>query len=76
MKTILIASIIGVSFLSPKAEAESLEKILGAIAGYQLGNSVGDGDGRKAARVAGAVLGYRYGDRVLNDEPNVVYLSS
>ena len=46
MKTILIASIIGVSFLSPKAEAESLEKILGAIAGYQLGNSVGDGDGR------------------------------
>ncbi len=76
MKTILIASIIGVSFLSPKAEAESLEKILGAIAGYQLGNSVGDGDGRKAARVAGAVLGYRYGDRVLNDEPNVVYHSS
>lgn len=76
MKSILIAGVVGISLLTPRAEAESLEKILGAVAGYHLGNSVGNGDGRKAARVAGAVLGYRYGDRVLNDEPNVVYHST
>lgn len=76
MKGILIASVIGIALLSPKADAQSLEQVLGAIAGYQLGNSVGDGDGRKAARVIGAVVGYRMGDRVLNDEPNVVYHSN
>jgi len=32
--------------------------LLGAIAGGVLGNSVGDGDGRKAATIAGAVIGY------------------
>lgn len=74
MKGILAVSVLGIALLSPKADAQSLEQVLGAIAGYQLGNSVGDGDGRKAARVIGAVVGYRMGERVLNNnEPQVVY---
>lgn len=68
-----VAAALSIAFLAPKAEAQELSNILGAIAGYHLGNSIGDGDGRKAARVAGAVLGYRYGDRILNDSSNSYY---
>jgi hypothetical protein len=73
MKNILIVGALACALLSPKAEAQSMEDILGAIAGYQLGNSVGDGDGRKAARVVGAVLGYRYGEQVLNNNSDITY---
>jgi len=38
--------------------------LIGAIAGGVLGNSVGDGDGRKAATVLGAVLGGTIGNNV------------
>ncbi len=38
--------------------------ILGAIVGGVLGNTVGKGDGRKAATVAGAVAGGAIGNRV------------
>lgn len=38
--------------------------LLGAIAGGVLGNSVGDGDGRKAATVIGAVLGGTIGNNI------------
>lgn len=67
MKTILATVIVGLSFIgSSTASAQSLEQILGAVAGYQLGNSIGDGDGRRAARVIGATIGYRYGDALLD----------
>ena len=68
MKTILAAMIVGLSFIgSSTASAQSLEQILGAVAGYHLGNSIGDGDGRRAARVIGAIIGYRMGERVLSE---------
>ncbi|HET7930042.1 MAG TPA: glycine zipper 2TM domain-containing protein, partial [Rhodanobacteraceae bacterium] len=38
--------------------------VLGAIVGGVLGNTVGKGDGRKAATVAGAVAGGAIGNRV------------
>jgi uncharacterized protein YcfJ len=38
--------------------------VIGAIAGGVLGNSVGDGDGRKAATVLGAVLGGAIGNGI------------
>lgn len=38
--------------------------ILGAIVGGVLGNTIGKGDGRKAATVAGAVAGGAIGNRV------------
>lgn len=38
--------------------------LIGAIAGGVLGNSVGDGDGRKAATVIGAVLGGTIGNNI------------
>ena len=50
------------------AQAQSVEQVLGAVAGYHLGNSVGDGDGRRAARVVGAVVGYRLGGQILNPQ--------
>lgn len=69
MKTILAAMIVGLSFIgSSAASAQSLEQILGAVAGYHLGNSIGDGDGRRAARVVGATLGYRYGEVILDKD--------
>jgi uncharacterized protein YcfJ len=46
-------------------QAQTVEQMLGAVAGYHLGNSVGDGDGRRAARVVGAVIGYRLGGQAL-----------
>lgn len=49
-------------------EEDYSNQLLGAIAGYYLGNSVGDGDGRKAARVIGAVIGWRYGNEILGEE--------
>jgi len=68
MKTILIASMLGFMLLSPKADAQSTEQVLGAIAGGALGNTIGDGDGRKAATVLGAIIGYRHGERILNGQ--------
>ena len=47
-------------------EGPSTEQVLGAIAGGALGNTIGDGDGKKAATVIGAIIGYRMGERVLN----------
>ena len=47
-------------------QGPSSEQLLGAIAGGALGNTIGDGDGRKAATVIGAIIGYRMGERVLN----------
>jgi uncharacterized protein YcfJ len=45
--------------------------VLGAIVGGVLGNTVGKGDGRKAATVAGAVAGGAIGNRVsaAHDQP-------
>lgn len=69
MKTAITSLVIGLSFLAPQAaSAQSLEQILGAVAGYHLGNSIGDGDGRRAARVVGATLGYRYGEVLLDKD--------
>jgi hypothetical protein len=69
MKTILAAMIVGLSIIgSSTASAQSLEQIVGAVAGYHLGNSIGDGDGRRAARVIGATLGYRYGEVILDKD--------
>jgi uncharacterized protein YcfJ len=59
-----VAALIGAS----SAQAQTVEQVLGAVAGYHLGNSVGDGDGRRAARVVGAVVGYRLGGQVLNPQ--------
>jgi len=64
--SLALAAAIGIT-LTPIAIAQnSEEQILGAIAGYYLGNSIGDGDGRRAARVLGAVIGYRYGENILS----------
>ena len=69
MKTAITSLVIGLSFLAPQtASAQNLEQILGAVAGYHLGNSIGDGDGRRAARVVGATLGYRYGEVLLDKD--------
>lgn len=61
------AALVGTS----SVQAQSVEQMLGAVAGYHLGNSVGDGDGRRAARVVGAVIGYRLGGQVLNSHGTV-----
>ncbi|CAM5226599.1 glycine zipper 2TM domain-containing protein [Rhodanobacter lindaniclasticus] len=42
----------------------TLGAIIGAVAGGVLGNTVGKGDGRKAATVAGAVAGGMVGNQV------------
>lgn len=48
----------------PRGQTTGGGAILGAIAGGVLGNSVGDGDGRKAATVIGAVLGGTIGNNI------------
>jgi len=65
MKDILIVTVVAISLFLPKANAQSTEEVLGAIAGAALGSTIGDGDGRKAATVIGAIIGYRMGERVL-----------
>lgn len=47
-----------------RAQTSGGGALLGAIAGGVLGNSVGDGDGRKAATVIGAVLGGSIGNNI------------
>jgi len=42
--------------------------VLGAIVGGVLGNTVGKGDGRRAATVAGAVVGGAVGNNVAQDD--------
>ncbi|WP_290781911.1 glycine zipper 2TM domain-containing protein [Arenimonas sp.] len=49
---------------APRAQTTGGGALLGAIAGGVLGNSVGDGDGRKAATVIGAVLGGSIGNNI------------
>lgn len=49
---------------APRGQTTGGGAILGAIAGGVLGNSVGDGDGRKAATVIGAVLGGTIGNNI------------
>jgi uncharacterized protein YcfJ len=66
MKKILLVTALLFSSVANAQSIEDEEKILGAIAGGVLGNTIGDGDGRKAATVFGAVLGYRYGDILLD----------
>ena len=51
----------------------STEKILGAIAGGTLGNTIGDGDGRKAAIVLGAIIGYRNGEVIFGESTKDTY---
>lgn len=47
-----------------RAQTSGGGALIGAIAGGVLGNSVGDGDGRKAATVIGAVLGGTIGNNI------------
>jgi uncharacterized protein YcfJ len=49
---------------APRAQTSGSGALIGAIAGGVLGNSVGDGDGRKAATVIGAVLGGTIGNNI------------
>jgi uncharacterized protein YcfJ len=49
---------------APRAQTSGGGALIGAIAGGVLGNSVGDGDGRKAATVIGAVLGGTIGNNI------------
>jgi uncharacterized protein YcfJ len=46
--------------------------IVGGVAGGLLGNQVGRGHGREAATAAGAVVGALTGDRLTNNQPQVV----
>jgi uncharacterized protein YcfJ len=46
--------------------------IIGGIAGGILGNQVGGGNGRTAATAAGAIVGAITGDRMENNNNNVV----
>jgi len=46
--------------------------IVGGVAGGLLGNQVGRGHGREAATAAGAVVGALTGDRIANNQPQVV----
>jgi uncharacterized protein YcfJ len=46
--------------------------IVGGLAGGVLGNQVGRGHGREAATAAGAVIGALTGDRLANDQPQVI----
>lgn len=46
--------------------------LLGAVIGGVLGNTVGGGDGRKAATVAGAVVGGVVGNRVASRDDRIV----
>ena len=76
-KSILATTVVLlIGFGSVSANAQSSEEqILGAIAGYYLGNSIGDGDGRRAARVIGAILGYRHGEQILNPRDRRQFMS-
>ena len=49
---------------APRGQTSGGGALIGAIAGGVLGNSVGDGDGRKAATVIGAVLGGTIGNNI------------
>ncbi len=49
---------------APRGQTTGGGALIGAIAGGVLGNSVGDGDGRKAATVIGAVLGGTIGNNI------------
>lgn len=68
MKTLLATSLLLVSSIAVAQENPSAEQILGAIAGGAIGNSIGDGDGRKAATVVGAIIGYRMGEQILGSK--------
>ena len=46
--------------------------IVGGLAGGILGNQVGRGHGREAATAAGAVIGAFTGDRMANNQPQMV----
>lgn len=50
-----------------------LGTIIGAVAGGLLGNTVGKGDGRKAATVAGAVIGGAVGNRAAARRSDIAY---
>lgn len=49
---------------APRGQTSGGGAVLGAIAGGVLGNSVGSGDGRKAATVLGAVIGGAIGNDI------------
>lgn len=51
-------------YLENSGSGGTLGAIIGAVAGGVLGNTVGKGDGRKAATVAGAVAGGMVGNQV------------
>ena len=75
LKSILVATavlLIGFGSVTAKTQS-SEEQILGAIAGYYLGNSIGSGDGRDAARVIGAMIGWRYGNKILGADEQQYY---
>lgn len=72
---VITASLL-LGFASTTSNAQSTEQVLGAVAGGALGNTIGDGDGRKAATILGAIIGYRNGDRILNGQSDGVYYSS
>jgi hypothetical protein len=64
---VMCASLLSGYAVAQEQEGPSTEQVLGAIAGYALGSTIGDGDGRKAAQVAGAIIGYRNGNRLLGN---------
>lgn len=53
-------------YLQGSGNGGTLGAIIGAVAGGVLGNTVGKGDGRKAATVVGAVAGGVIGNKVGN----------
>ena len=64
-RTVTIATLLLGCSTAIAQQGPSTEQVLGAIAGGAVGNSIGSGDGRKAATVLGAIIGYRNGEAIL-----------
>lgn len=62
MKTLVTAGILAALLAAPVANANDVDKILGAAAGAAIGSTIGKGDGKKLAIVGGALLGASLAD--------------
>lgn len=74
--TVTIATLLIGSGNAMAQQGPSTEQVLGAAAGAAIGNSIGDGDGRKIATVLGAIIGYRNGEAILGKPERYFYEES
>lgn len=62
MYKLVTAGVLAALLASPVANANDVDKLIGAAAGAAIGSTIGKGDGRTVAMAAGAVIGASLAD--------------